>query len=169
MLRRHPIFTLLSVASLLLLAGMLALWASSWSGRTFGWIWIRPAPGFQNAHAHLVAVKGDALHVASFDCDDETAGSLSYGRHRNPGFQPVSPGQGLHLFAGGWELRLHPMIVVALAAVLPAWWVRQLRRVRRFKRARRLGLCPACLYDMRETPERCPECGYAGGVQRRLN
>ena len=45
-----------------------------------------------------------------------------------------------------------------LFAVLPAVRVRSIIRSRRRFSA---GLCPACGYDLRATPDRCPECGAA--------
>jgi hypothetical protein len=41
-------------------------------------------------------------------------------------------------------------------AILPAIRLQAMVRIRH--RARR-GLCPACGYDLRATPGRCPECG----------
>jgi hypothetical protein len=59
------------------------------------------------------------------------------------------------------------------AVVMPPWSLVVLTMValgftrRLFRRtadARALaGLCPACGYDLRATPERCPECGTATG------
>ena len=43
-----------------------------------------------------------------------------------------------------------------LFAILPA---QHLRAVVRSRRRRRAGQCPRCGYDLRATPERCPECG----------
>ena len=48
--------------------------------------------------------------------------------------------------------------VVAPLAVLPALRLRRWRLDRR-RREDCAGLCPACGYDLRATPERCPECG----------
>jgi hypothetical protein len=52
------------------------------------------------------------------------------------------------------------MPVTALA-ILPLLEVRYLLRSGRIRRRRLRGLCVTCGYDLRATPERCPECGSA--------
>jgi len=54
-----------------------------------------------------------------------------------------------------------PLIVLSL--VVP---VLVLRRDVRTRRRGRLNQCLACGYDLRETPERCPECGAQGARLR---
>jgi hypothetical protein len=59
-----------------------------------------------------------------------------------------------------YQINFWPAAILAFfpsaAAGVYEWSIR--------KRAnRRSGRCPACGYDLRATPERCPECGTAVG------
>jgi hypothetical protein len=50
--------------------------------------------------------------------------------------------------------------LVLAAVVLPGvWLLAYWRRVHAARRLVRVGLCRRCGYDLRATPERCPECG----------
>jgi hypothetical protein len=53
---------------------------------------------------------------------------------------------------------VRPWECTVFSAMLPALWV--IAAVKR-RNARRVGRCRICGYDLRATPERCPECGTA--------
>ena len=68
--------------------------------------------------------------------------------------------------AHGWA---DPNVATTYTTNVPLWFVLALfliapggvliEKVRRARAARRAGYCPVCGYDLRATPNRCPECG----------
>jgi hypothetical protein len=61
----------------------------------------------------------------------------------------------------GYAVTISYWLAFVFGAILPVAWLINRRRQ---QRAKRTGLCPACGYDLRATPERCPECGRLGHV-----
>ncbi|HEY7119824.1 MAG TPA: hypothetical protein VH475_24755 [Tepidisphaeraceae bacterium] len=57
---------------------------------------------------------------------------------------------------GAWMVRVPMWGLLVMSGLLPA---ARVASARRRARARRVGFCVACGYDLRATPERCPECG----------
>lgn len=58
---------------------------------------------------------------------------------------------------GTYSLTVSYRWLIAVLLVMPAWWLLWILPQRR--RAIRRGLCPVCGFDLRATPNRCPECG----------
>ena len=79
-----------------------------------------------------------------------------WGGFKRGGFaRPDVPGRRLpRTYA--WQLVVPYWAVVPPLAALPVTWLVRRHHHRRRVRA---GLCPACGYDLRATPDRCPECG----------
>jgi hypothetical protein len=60
--------------------------------------------------------------------------------------------------ASVWRVRIPYWSLVTGLGLPPAWWCCR-RRARRARQRRAARLCTSCGYDLRATPERCPECG----------
>jgi hypothetical protein len=63
-----------------------------------------------------------------------------------------------------WRFWCAYWVPAALTGVLPALWPLRRRRAALAARRRAAGRCTRCGYDLRGTPDRCPECGTPGSV-----
>jgi len=74
-------------------------------------------------------------------------------------FHHVTPYAGTSFVHSARVITVPFWILLAATAALPAWKLRAIFREYRHNRRRRGGFCGSCGYDLRATPQRCPECG----------
>jgi len=152
----------LTVLSLILCVAMVALWVrSARVADCIGWDFSDATPGYKLIG--IVSTRG----AVSFSRADIFHGE------EPPGFYWNSPAPALpHTDAPGWRtfgiesrvdaeeratgFLLPHWLLALMTAMLPA--VRGFFFVRQRSRTM-LNLCGACGYDLRATPDRCPECG----------
>jgi len=62
--------------------------------------------------------------------------------------------------ASGFTVMLPHWALLLLFSVPPVLWAHRFRKQRSTRFGADQGLCLRCGYDIRATPERCPECGH---------
>jgi hypothetical protein len=67
----------------------------------------------------------------------------------DPGRSPKAKGYRWHVYLPHWAVALALLVFPILRA----------NQYRLHRRRAERGHCPTCGYDLRATPERCPECG----------
>jgi len=156
---RRRLFTILSVFSLLLCFATLALWIRSRGTADFA--------GFQGEGRGFWLDSGrGSLFVGT------AAITFPHALDSGTGFfhsrEKISlvlwqPAQGIGSFrafsdsdANHFWITFPHWFLAIVFAVLPAYWLGSFVRSRR---ARCEGLCTKCGYDLRASPDRCPECG----------
>jgi hypothetical protein len=164
---KRRLFHILAALSLLLFVAVCVLWVRSYFVGD-GFVW-KPAdaPPYYRAYAGRGVVR---LGGGRYDFDRPP--HLDYSRDpaptRQTGYHPGTLADRLGFdFHRGSDSKgmpssnaIFPLWSVALTtAVLPALWIRRVRRDRTLRRRANADQCPRCAYDLRATPERCPECG----------
>jgi hypothetical protein len=180
---RCRLFTLLSALSLLLCAGMGVLWVRSYRASDCLWT-CGPRPNWPGQFTVLLTSgEGMVMFDYSWELDPPDEFGLfsrqirqpwTYERHPAKDIFKYRPGPAGYrrwhdlplkgevgrLFdsheRGGSLVFVPVWVPLLLTAGLPIPWLAVT-----FRRSRRLpwSLCANCGYDLRATPDRCPECG----------
>jgi hypothetical protein len=174
---RRKLFILTAIASAVLFVGICLLWLRSRVVRDYAWTWL-PWPsdaGVQrclkfdadsgggqlelswkvwtaaqrNAFGFTTLPGKDYFFRTFPDVPQDYARSIPPTNWNTLGFKYYSGATHSSIYFPYWSGAL-------LTAVLPGAWMMQHQR--RHRRAK-AGHCPACGYDLRASPDRCPECG----------
>ena len=164
---------ILFVVCLLLLVGDVTLWWTSRRAVSIVAIQVPPDGRAQFIASHqsrlYLAISGYVLDdrhrlwidgtVGTWETGQELLNGLTSSAKNTAAFGPAGLATGATDIAGGGRwciLWLPQWLPVVLLSIWPA---RRLRTTIRRWQWRRKGHCVECGYDLRATPERCPECG----------
>jgi hypothetical protein len=178
---KQKLFTLAAGLSAVLCAAGCVLWVRSYF---YSEVWWRYAPPIGNRGYLVAAVTSqpDTLDMAIDTSPWSVWGEyLPQGSHMSTptpmagetGYHPLDLGSVRFSLAGfgvgrrqslRW-VRMPLSLVVLGTFILPAVWTRNMRR----RRLVRPSLCRQCGYDLRATPDRCPQCGAMAANQPQIS
>jgi len=168
---RPRVFSIAATLSALLLVAFCLLWVRSHFSRDYGWTWLRWSSDGEGkrwlkldfdgsdgelelswklwtaAHREQVRQRNDLVgrsfyHRAFADVPRHDPDSLGFRHYSGPTHSSIT---------------FPYWFAVLVTTILPAVWVIKRLPGRTLKK---FGLCPSCGYDLRATPDRCPECGF---------
>ena len=122
------------------------------------WSWTLPGVFIGGVPAQVVTAPPPPAPTPG--ADDTSDGATSDGATSDGATSDGATYAGPSYVSGQKSLAVSWWLPALAFAALPA--ARAWRRAVRRRRERRAGrnLCPACGYDLRATPARCPECGH---------
>lgn len=167
---RRRLFAGVSVLALILCLAMVGLWVRSyWVADAFSysqsqWSVFMESGGGQFRFEHVQAMpERDYVGYSGFShSTDRADGPIRLGQ-RMPGSRSHFDRWGFWIVTGErwgdyhYSAFVPAWFVLMLLLSAPAYWLLGPRR--QLKRWRKLGRCERCGYDLRASPERCPECG----------
>ena len=164
------LFYLLAIVSTLLFVSFTALWIrSEFCYDSIDWFRTTRFRGVISVEGKLIfqhATSSGPFFVNNTQFTSGNLKQLTWGHipytWQFAGFAYASQSQTMKGSLVHWYLISLPYwFLTPVSAILPALAGRRMirRRRRRIRRAR--GQCPVCGYDLRATPDRCPECGAA--------
>jgi hypothetical protein len=150
---RRRLFASVSVLSLILCLATVGLWVRSYRLHE---VWGRAS---QTGPATFLVTGRGTLELYLSAIGSQPAGWYHLSRSV---FAPARPLFQASRFTNvdartTWYIRFPVWLPALLFALAPAWWV--VGPWRRRSKRRKLGLCLNCGYDLRASPDRCPECG----------
>jgi hypothetical protein len=151
---RRIIFNAPALLSLLLFVATISLWARTHAGPQIDFFVVIAADrsyGLGTERGALIGfLQQERATYHNNDTDDVQFRKLGFRYLRI-----TSQGMRRH------NLVLPLWLLTGIAAMLPLYW---LARRLASSRQRRRGFCLVCSYDLRATPDRCPECGTLPGT-----
>ena len=113
----------------------------------------------------VIAIYADSERVPPgfWERKERARDRVTHGRLSFAGIT-IETGHPARRYPNGRWIPLHvalPHWAALLITLLSAWLFRRRAALALRAERRTVGLCPACGYDVRATPDRCPECGSA--------